>query len=418
MQHEPPSLPPLTESRAIALIGAVQFVNVLDFMMVMPLGPDLATALGIDTAHIGLIGGSYTAAAAVSGILGSFVLDRFDRRTALGLALLGLALGTAAGAFAVDLPTLLAARIVAGLFGGPATAIGVAVIADIVPIERRGSAMGKVMGAFSVASVFGVPFGLELASRFDFRAPFFAVGGLGLLASVGTAVLLPSMRAHLERARTEALGAIRFDLPVLLTLASSALIMIGNFSLIPNFSAYIQYNLGYPRSGLGMLYLVGGIASFFAMRLTGRLVDRFGSARVVTVGTGLYVTVCTSLFYSPILLVVPALAFAMFMTANATRFVPLQSLASRVPTPDQRARFLSTQSAVQHFASSIGAMGATRFLVTTPDGKLHGLEQVALVAVALAAVVPFFTFVVERRVRAREDSALAHAKVELAAHFE
>ena len=98
----------------VLLIGAVQFVNILDFVIVMPLGPDFAVALGIPESHLGYVGGAYTAAACVSGLLGSLFLDRFDRRKALAVAMLGLVVGTAAGALAVDLPTLLLARVVAG----------------------------------------------------------------------------------------------------------------------------------------------------------------------------------------------------------------------------------------------------------------------------------------------------------------
>ena len=90
----------LSERRLIVLIGTVQFVNVLDFMMVLPLGPDFGRALGIPTSQLGLVGASYTAAAALSGMMGALVLDRFDRRKALGVALVGLAIGTATGAFA------------------------------------------------------------------------------------------------------------------------------------------------------------------------------------------------------------------------------------------------------------------------------------------------------------------------------
>ena len=87
----PPATEPVVASERliIFLVGAVQFVNILDFMMVMPLGPDFARALGISTAHLGLIAGSYTAAAAVAGIVGARFLDRFDRRKALGVALFG-----------------------------------------------------------------------------------------------------------------------------------------------------------------------------------------------------------------------------------------------------------------------------------------------------------------------------------------
>ena len=75
------------ERRLTLVIAAVQFINILDFMMVMPLGPDFAKALDIPVAHIGYIGGSYTAAASVAGLLGSLFLDRFDRRKALAVAM-------------------------------------------------------------------------------------------------------------------------------------------------------------------------------------------------------------------------------------------------------------------------------------------------------------------------------------------
>src|SRR6266540_1730945 len=118
------------ERLIVFLVGAVQFVNILDFMMVMPLGPDFAASLGIPLASLGLIGGSYTAAAAVAGLVAARFLDRYDRRSALAVAIGGLVLGTAGGAFARGLPSLVAARAVAGAFGGPATAIALSIIAD------------------------------------------------------------------------------------------------------------------------------------------------------------------------------------------------------------------------------------------------------------------------------------------------
>src|SRR5688572_29947148 len=135
----------LSERTLLLLVGAVQFVNILDFMMVMPLGPDFAKGLGIPESQLGLIGGSYVAAAAISGLLAARFLDRFDRRPALAVAMLGLVAGTAAGGLATGLPSLLAARILAGCFGGPAASLAISIVADAVPPERRGRAMGAVM---------------------------------------------------------------------------------------------------------------------------------------------------------------------------------------------------------------------------------------------------------------------------------
>ena len=53
----------ISERKLLLLLGAVQFINVVDFMMVMPLGPDFACDLGIPLSNLGYIGGSYTAAA-------------------------------------------------------------------------------------------------------------------------------------------------------------------------------------------------------------------------------------------------------------------------------------------------------------------------------------------------------------------
>ena len=285
-----------SERTILLLVAAVQFVNILDFIMVMPLGPDFAAALGIPISSLGVIGGSYTAAAAVTGLVGATVLDRFDRRKALGVAMLGLVIATALGALATGLYSLVAARVLAGAFGGPATAIAVSIVSDVVPAERRGRAMGLVMGAFSVAAVVGVPAGLELARVGSWRTPFIAVAMLSCVVGTVAVLLLPAMRGHLDNGgaahgpRASIVATLR-EPTARLALVMVATSMAASFAIIPNFSAYFQFNVGYPRDGLGVLYRVGGVPSFAAMQLTGRLIDRFGSPVVAVVGTLGFVSV-------------------------------------------------------------------------------------------------------------------------------
>src|SRR5512142_50155 len=100
-----------SERMVVLCVGAVQFVNILDFMMVMPLGPDFARALGIPASQLGYVGGSYTAAACGAGLIGALVLDRFDRRESQIVAMLGFVFATVLGGLAVDLPTLIASRV-------------------------------------------------------------------------------------------------------------------------------------------------------------------------------------------------------------------------------------------------------------------------------------------------------------------
>ncbi|WP_437640630.1 MFS transporter [Sorangium sp. So ce854] len=394
-----------SERSIIFLVAAVQFINILDFVMVMPLGPDFAVALGISMSDIGLIGGSYTAAAAISGLAGAFFLDRFDRRSALAVAMLGLVVGTAAGGLATGLPSLMAARVLAGAFGGPATSVAFSIVADVIPPERRGKAMGVVMGSFSVASVLGVPAGLELARRGGFPLPFFAVAALGLVVAGLAIFLLPSMRGHLADARpsggalSELHALVRRPI-VLLSYATTAVVTMASFLVIPNISAYVQYNLGYPRERLGLLYFVGGLVSFAAMRAVGPLVDRFGSFQTGAVGAAVLVAVLYAGFFS----YVPGMPvlgiFIVFMLGMTFRNVSYNTLTSKVPRPAERARFTSIQSAVQHMAAALAAFWSARMLHELPDRRLDGMPTVAALSIALTIAFPVLFLGIERRVLA------------------
>lgn len=382
-------------------------------MMVMPMGPDFAAALHIPVSRLGLIGGSYTAAACVTGLAGSLVLDRFDRRSALAVAMFGLVVGTVLGGAATGLATLLIARVIAGAFGGPATSIALSIVSDAVPAERRGKAMGAVMGAFSIASVLGVPAGLKLARMGGWRTPFFAVGAMGLVIASLAVWLLPSMRAHLDARKGDVASATTFaDMfrrpVVLLSYAMTVTATMGMFALIPNISGHLQRNLGYPRAEIETLYFIGGIVSFGVLRLAGRLVDRFGSSAVATFGTIATIAVLWSGFVREVPPVPVLLVFVGFMGATGFRNVAYNTLTSRVPRAAERARFMSIQSAAGHAASAVGAVLSSQVLYESPSGRLENVPTLAWFSIAMVSVLPVLMFAVERRVVA-ETPAVAPA---------
>jgi predicted MFS family arabinose efflux permease len=393
-----------SERRLLLLVGSVQFVNVLDFMMVIPLGPDFARALGIPSSALGLVAASYAVAAALSGAFGALFLDRFGRRKALAVALCGLVIATSAGALATSLGSMVLARLLAGAFGGPATSLTLAIISDVVPPDRRGRAMGAVMGAFSVASVLGVPASLELARLGGWRLPFLAVAVLGAGVAAAAVFFLPPLTRHLSSLPVEtsrAADVLRRPTAILALLATGAM-MTAQFALVPNMPAYWQFNLGYPRERMGLLFVAGGIVSFATMRLAGRLADRAGAAFTTAAATAVYAVVVVAAFVVP-LPDPPALAlFVAFMAASSFRMVPMQALSSRVPAPGERARFMSAQSVVQHLAAAAGAFVASRMLRELPDGGVAGMAHVAWFALVLAAVVPWLLRLVELGVRRSE----------------
>ncbi|HET7824955.1 MAG TPA: MFS transporter, partial [Anaeromyxobacter sp.] len=328
----------------------------------------------------------------------------------LAVALGGLVLGTFAGAFATGLGSMLAARTLAGSFGGPATALALAIVADVVPPERRGRALGAVMGAFAAASVLGVPAGLELARLGGWRAPFVAVAALGVVLAAVVTAALPPMRGHLAvrpgvvplRGAAAIFGAdglLRRPV-VVLSLLATGVAMLAQFALVPNIAAYWQFNLGFPRERLGLLFVAGGLVSLVTMRLAGRLADRAGAAFTAGGGTAVFIAVLFAAFIFPVHAAAPL--FVAFMAASTFRMVPMQALMSQVPRPQERARFMSVQSVVQHLASATGAFGATRLLTELPGGRLAGMDSVASISAALAAAIPALLWLVESRVRRRD----------------
>lgn len=361
--------------------------------MIMPLGPDFTTELHIPAALLGLLGSAYAVSASVAGLAGAWVLDRYDRKTALLWALLGLVLGTAAGGFAVGFKSMMAARLLAGLFGGPATSLAISALTDLVPLERRGRAFGAVMGAFSVASVLGVPMGLWLARHGGLRTPFFVVAGMGLVVMVMAAVVLPPLRTHLERRESpRSLTEILHRPVVQLALLTIALGNMATFAIVPNIAPYLIRNCGMPRQSLEYMYAIGGACSFVSMRLVGWAIDRYGAARVMVLASVLLALDLGLTFLPGRALLPVVVLFVGFMVSSSSRNVCVTTTCSRVAAPAERARYQSIQSAVQHMAAAVGAGLGPVFLRELADGRIDGMTGLTALSIVLTLMLPSLLF--------------------------
>ena len=395
------------ELKAVSLVCAVQFINMLDSMMVLPLGPEFSRALGVPPSQIGLIGGAFVLAACISGLIGSLILDRFDRRRALVVCMVGLFAGTALSALSFDLNSLLASRVVAGLFGGPAGALAMAILADSVAVERRGRATGLATSAFSIASVLGVPIGLQLAVWGGWQAPFFAVAVLGMLIAASVFVLLPPQRAHMGTAPVGvgqairellAIGARRENQIVAVVMALN----LGAPVLIPNLATYITFNLHYPREQLGLLWMAGGIGGLLGGNAFGRLADRYGPERVLWISSVFAAATIWLMFiyYQPGWPLIPI--FGLFVCLNVGRSAVVGAVISRVPPTQERGRFNSLMLVVSSGGMAAGAFLSSAILSETPTGALRHMDVLAAMAIGVAAVTPILVSVLYRRILRRD----------------
>lgn len=385
----------------IPLIGALQCVYILDFMLVLPLGPDLAAALGFHSSQVGWLTAAYTLASLAAGLLAVPLLDRFDRRHALLACLAGLVLAIFGATLAQGFATLLLARAAAGVFAAPTIATGMAILIDHTPPPQRGSAIAKVMIGFSLATIGGIPLALELAARLGWQSAFLVVALLAAFVGAAASRLLPAQTAHLAAQRA---GAPR---PSPLTLLKRPAVQIASlmqglnqfaaFLVIPSFSAFYLLNLGFPREQLGLLYLAGGICALFAMQLAGRASDKLGPWLPVLIAS---ICFCVGLLpFLGIHALPVTLCFVLFMSGNAARNVCLASTLSQIPAPQERAGFMALQKMVQDLGVTLATV-ASAFVLGNVDGPLsHTTELAGLTMLGALGVLGLLRYLQKRMPR-------------------
>ena len=153
-------LTPTKERLVLAILACIQFTHIVDFMVIMPLGPQFIRLLGIVPKQFSFLVSAYTISAGIFGFLAAFFLDRLERKTALLMIYAGFIVGTLCCGLSHHYETLVMSRILTGAFGGILFGLSLSIIGDVIPVERRGKAMGLVMSAFSLATVIGIPFSL------------------------------------------------------------------------------------------------------------------------------------------------------------------------------------------------------------------------------------------------------------------
>jgi predicted MFS family arabinose efflux permease len=368
------------EAAILFALAALQFVAIVDFMIVMPLGPQLLDDLAIDARHFSWVVSAYTLTAGLAGFLAAPWLDRVPRRPAYLFLSIGLLAGTVACGVATSFPLLLAARCVTGGFGGVHGGLALAIVADVFPPERRGRATGMLMLAFAVASVVGVPLGIALGTRIGWQTPFFALAALGLPLVGLAAWALPPLAAHVDGTRLDTL-----TVPAHVRgFALIAMLMVGAFSVIPFISTSLVANVGVTQDQLPAIFITGGLLTLLTTPLTGRLIDRFGPLPVfcgiVPMSAGMML-VLTHLPTVGILAAAPVTA--VLMATYAGRMVSAMALITSSIEPRHRGGFMSVNSSVQHIASGLGT---TCGGLIVDGGAGEPLRHFGLVGVLAAAI--------------------------------
>jgi len=384
------------------LLASINFTHILDFMIIMPLGNYLMPYFHISTQQFSLIVSAYSYAAFTSGIIAAFIIDNFDRKKSLLFGYIGFIVGTLLCGLAPDYKFLIAARIMAGSFGGLIGAQVLSIVADTFSYERRGRAMGYLMAAFSVASVLGVPLSLYVANIISWHAPFIMVAIMGFLLIPFIIKFVPPMKGHItengNRKPAEAFLIIFSRKNALLAIGLSSLMVFGHFLIVPFINPFMEFNVGFTKNQIPLTYVVGGFATLFSAPFFGKLADKVGKLKVFVICSLL------SLPFVYFITNMPAIAFyyvlvatgIWFVVANG-RMIAAQAMVSNVIEPQYRGSFMSVNSSLQQlFVGSASFMAGLIVSNDPVSKKIFHYEWVGYLSIAILAFCIFLGFALKK----------------------
>ena len=389
------TLTPRTERFFLLTLAGIQFSHILDFMIMMPLGPILMAAFGIGTNEFGLLVASYSFSAAVSGILAATFVDLFERKRLLLIVFTLFGVATLACGLAPGYSTLILARGMAGVFGGIMGALVQTMIADAIPFSRRARASGVVSSAFSISTIAGVPLSLWLANHFGWRAPFVLIAALTVVFLGIGLRFLPELRHHIsEEKRAHLLSAtfsVLGDANHLRALLFSALIIFSGFTIIPYITVYAVNNVGIAQTDIPIVYLVGGSATFISARLIGHWADKHGKVEVYRLVALLAMIPTLVLTHAGVLPLWGWLIIsASFFVLISGRMIPSMAIIASSAQPKLRGTFMSLNATTQSLAMGLATTLAGFLTSLDASGRIVGYAQVGYVAVAANLVAIWF----------------------------
>ena len=257
----------------IALFIAAFAFGTAEFVIAGVL-PEVATGLGVTIPVAGYLVTGYAIGIAVGGPLLAVATKKFSRKTlilALGAV---FTLGQVLCALAPNFELLMAARVLVAIVHGTYFGIAAVVAVSLVPEDKRGFAVALILSGLTVSNILGVPGGTAIGNALGWRATFWAVGALGLVATLAIAVCLPRSAGA---ATTSGSFAREFKVlgrqQIVTSLFIVILVMIGQYSLFTYIAPLLREVSGFDALTVPWILLLYGVGSTIGVFIGGRLAD-------------------------------------------------------------------------------------------------------------------------------------------------
>ncbi|WP_274423402.1 MFS transporter [Chelativorans sp. YIM 93263] len=305
-----------------ALTAGAFGIGITEFV-IMGLLLEVSVDLGVSISAAGLLITGYALGVVAGAPLLGALTGRWRRKTLLMALMVVFTLGNLACALAPDYWTLMAARVLTAFAHASFFGIGSVVATGLVASHRKASAIAIMFTGLTVANILGVPFGTWLGQAFGWRATFWAVTLIGIVALLIIALLVPSEGKSEPDERSGNTLAVLARPQVLLGLLTTVLSWIGVFAAFTYIAPILTQVTGYPEAAVSPILLVFGGGLIAGNLIGGRLADRWLVPSVL----GTLVALSAALLFlgftldSPVLSVI---AVGLFGAAAFSTVPPLQ----------------------------------------------------------------------------------------------
>ena len=248
-------------------IGTTEFISV-------GLLPMIAEDFTISVTTAGLTVSLYALGVMFGAPVLTSLTANMSRKTLLLWIMVIFIIGNLLAAIATTVTMLLMARVVSALAHGVFMAIGATIAADLVPENKRASAIAIMFSGLTVATVTGVPLGTFLGQQFGWRAAFIAIVAIGVVAFVGNSAWIPSDLKKAARTSFHDQVKLITNGRLLLVFAITALGYGGTFVVFTYLSPLLQEITGFQAGTVTLILVVYGIAIAIGNTIGGKLANR------------------------------------------------------------------------------------------------------------------------------------------------
>lgn len=372
----------------IIILSCAMFALGLDAYVLAGLLPDISIFFGVSEGEAAQVVTAFTLCYAIAAPALAAVLSGYSVRRILVLAMMLFVIGNLLSVVAGSFTLLMVSRCIAGAGAGTFAPVAAAVAGSLVPKERKGRALGIILGGMGAGTVVGVPIGIKISEVFGWQSTLLLVALIGLITVIGIVAKLPSVDVNPPpslSARLKILANPRVAIVAIVTLFT-AIASLGLYTFMASMLA--DLGVGADPSAYLWVWGVGGVTAAFSV---GHIIDQTGRPGGVLLV--ILSVMAVSLLSVPLTAEVPAaLSFVPFLLWGAmgwSSLAPQQHVLLDMQ-PEHGSVAVALNSSANYLGSAVGAMLGGLLLdhgLMTPGALPYAAVLAAIMAVALQVIV-------------------------------